>query len=56
MKKKRKAQPPNTTKPVSPAFGIEFPGGYKPIQNICTLSIDEPLQNFFREFIRQRGF
>ncbi len=38
-------------KTVSPAFGIEFSEGYKPIQNICTLSIDEPLQNFFREFI-----
>ena len=38
-------------KTVSPAFGIEFPSGYKPIQNICTLSIDEPLQKFFQEFI-----
>jgi DNA-binding transcriptional ArsR family regulator len=43
-------------KPVSPAFGIEFTGGYKPIQNICTLSIDEPLQNFFREFINNGVF
>src|SRR5665647_1973023 len=31
-------------KTVSPAFGIEFSGGYKPIQNLCPLSIDEPLQ------------
>jgi len=38
-------------KTVSPAFGIEFPLGYRPIQNICTLSIDEPLQKFFQEFI-----
>jgi DNA-binding transcriptional ArsR family regulator len=36
---------------VSPAFGIEFPEGYKPIQNICTLSIDDSLQKFFKEFI-----
>jgi hypothetical protein len=34
-----------------PAFGIEFPQGYKPIQNICALSLDEPLQKFFKEFI-----
>ncbi len=36
---------------VSPAFGIEFPSGYKPIQNMCMLSIDEQLQKFFKEFI-----
>jgi DNA-binding transcriptional ArsR family regulator len=42
-------------KTVSPAFGIEFAEGYKPVQNICTLSIDEPLQNFFREFL-DNGF
>ena len=35
----------------SPAFGIEFPEGYKPIQNICSQSLDEPLQKFFKEFI-----
>jgi DNA-binding transcriptional ArsR family regulator len=38
-------------KTVSQAFGIEFQGGYKSIQNICTLSIDESLQKFFLEFI-----
>src|SRR5450759_1259775 len=43
-------------KTVSPAFGIEFPQGYKPIQNICTLSIDEPLQKFFKEFIDNGTF
>lgn len=43
-------------KTVSPAFGIEFPGGYKPIQNICTLSIDESLQKFFHEFIDKGVF
>jgi DNA-binding transcriptional ArsR family regulator len=36
---------------ISPAFGIEFPHGYKPIQNVCTLSIDSQLQGFFKEFI-----
>jgi DNA-binding transcriptional ArsR family regulator len=43
-------------KTVSSAFGIEFPDGYKPIQNICTLSIDEPLQKFFNEFINNGVF
>ncbi len=38
-------------KTISPAFGIEFPDGYKPIQNICTLSLSQPLQKFFGEFI-----
>lgn len=38
-------------KAVSPAFGIEFPYGYKPIQNLCLLSIDKQLQEFFKEFI-----
>ena len=36
---------------VSPAFGIEFPFGYKPIQNLCTLTVDKQLQDFFKEFI-----
>jgi len=38
-------------KTVSPAFGIEFPEGYKPIHNVCTLSTDYMLQKFFKEFI-----
>ncbi len=41
---------------VSPAFGIEFPHGYKPIQNICSLSIDKQLQDFFKEFINNGVF
>ena len=48
---KKKGATAKYYKTVSPAFGIEFPKGYKPIQNICTLSIDEPLQKFFKEFI-----
>ena len=43
-------------KTVSPAFGIEFPSGYKPIQNLCTLSIDKQLQEFFKEFISNGVF
>jgi len=41
---------------VSPAFGIEFPLGYKPIQNLCTLSVGDQLQEFFKEFISDGVF
>ncbi len=41
---------------VSPAFGIEFPSGYKPIQNLCTLSVGDQLQEFFKEFISDGVF
>jgi DNA-binding transcriptional ArsR family regulator len=41
---------------VSPAFGIEFPYGYEPIQNMCTLTVDKLLQDFFKEFISQGVF
>ena len=45
---KKKGATAKYYKTISPAFGIEFPQGYKPIQNICTLSLDEPLQKFFK--------
>ena len=48
---KKKGATAKYYKTVSPAFGIEFPQGYKPIQNMCTLSLDEQLQKFFKEFI-----
>ncbi|MCL1978179.1 MAG: helix-turn-helix domain-containing protein [Candidatus Bathyarchaeota archaeon] len=38
-------------KTVSPAFGIELPENYRPIQNIHTLNVPEPLQKFFKEFL-----
>jgi DNA-binding transcriptional ArsR family regulator len=40
---------------VSPAFGIEFPEGYKPIQNLCLLGASEELQLFFKEFLDDSG-
>ena len=43
-------------KTVSPAFGIEFPYGYKPIQNFCLLSISVQLQEFFKEFVNNGTF
>jgi DNA-binding transcriptional ArsR family regulator len=41
---------------VSPAFGVEFPFGYRPIQNLCTLGISGQLQEFFKEFIHNGVF
>ncbi|MDI6846619.1 MAG: helix-turn-helix domain-containing protein [Candidatus Bathyarchaeia archaeon] len=42
-------------KAVSPAFGIELPQGYRTIQRLSLLSIDEQIQKFFKEFIREDG-
>jgi DNA-binding transcriptional ArsR family regulator len=42
-------------KAVSPAFGIELPLGYRIIQRLSLLSMDEQLQEFFKEFIRENG-
>ena len=53
---KKKGATAKYYKTVSPAFGIEFPYGYKPIQNLCTLSIDSHLQDFFKEFIKDGVF
>jgi DNA-binding transcriptional ArsR family regulator len=52
---KRKGPIARYYKTVSQAFGIEFPGGYKPIQNLSTLEIDEHLQKFFKEYIDANG-
>jgi len=52
---KRKGPIARYYKTVSQAFGIEFPHGYKPIQNLCTLEIDEHLQKFFKEYIDANG-
>ncbi|MCW3995107.1 MAG: helix-turn-helix domain-containing protein [Candidatus Bathyarchaeota archaeon] len=41
---------------VSPAFGIEFPSGYRQIQNFCLLGISDQLQEFFKEFINKGTF
>jgi DNA-binding transcriptional ArsR family regulator len=53
---KKKGATAKYYKTVSPAFGIEFPEGYKPIQNMCTLSLEEHLQMFFKEFIDNGTF
>jgi DNA-binding transcriptional ArsR family regulator len=53
---KKKGATAKYYKTVSPAFGIEFPYGYKPIQNMCTLTIDRQLHAFFKEFIKDGVF
>ena len=36
---------------MSPAFGIELPQGYKTIQRLSHIGMDEHIQKFFKEFI-----
>jgi DNA-binding transcriptional ArsR family regulator len=40
-------------KAVSSAFGIELPLGYRTIQRLSLLSMDEQIQGFFKEFIKK---
>jgi DNA-binding transcriptional ArsR family regulator len=40
-------------KAVSPAFGIELPQGYKTIERISLIGMDEQIQKFFKEFIKE---
>jgi len=42
-------------KVVSPAFGIELPVEYRPLQRLSLVSVDEQMQEFFKEFIRKDG-
>jgi DNA-binding transcriptional ArsR family regulator len=51
-----KGPPAKYYKTVSPAFGIEFPHGYKNIQNICSLGMNDKPQEFFKEFINNGVF
>jgi DNA-binding transcriptional ArsR family regulator len=52
---KKKGATAKYYKTVSPAFGIEFPKGYKTVQNISLLNMDEKIQRFFNEFISAKG-
>jgi DNA-binding transcriptional ArsR family regulator len=40
---------------VSPAFGIEFPQGYKTLQRTSIVSVSEQIQNFFKEYVNEDG-
>jgi len=48
---KKKGATAKYYKTISPAFGIEFPYGYKPIQNVCPFTVNNQLQDFFKEFL-----
>ncbi|MCW4054270.1 MAG: helix-turn-helix domain-containing protein [Candidatus Bathyarchaeota archaeon] len=52
---KRKGATAKYYKTVSLAFGIEFPQGYKTIQNLSLKVMDEQIQKFFKEFVNDMG-
>ncbi|TRO45699.1 ArsR family transcriptional regulator [Candidatus Bathyarchaeota archaeon] len=52
---KKKGATAKYYKTVSPAFGIEFPKGYKIIPKISLLNIDKQIQRFFNEFVDDKG-
>jgi DNA-binding transcriptional ArsR family regulator len=52
---KKKGATAKYYKTVSPAFGVEFPKGYKTIQNLSLQSMDEQIQRFFKEFVNGKG-
>lgn len=52
---KKKGATAKYYKTVSPAFGIEFPQGYRTINKLSLVSVDEQIQKFFKEFIRRNG-
>jgi DNA-binding transcriptional ArsR family regulator len=52
---KKKGATAKYYKTVSPAFGIEFPKGYKTIKSISLLNMYDKIQSFFKEFVNERG-
>jgi DNA-binding transcriptional ArsR family regulator len=42
-------------KAVSSAFGIELPQGYKTMERLSLIGMDEKIQRFFKEFITEDG-
>jgi DNA-binding transcriptional ArsR family regulator len=52
---KKKGATAKYYKTVSPAFGIEFPQGYKTIQSLSLLSMNAQIQRFFKEFVNEKG-
>ncbi len=52
---KKKGTTAKYYKTVAPAFGIEFPKGYKAIQNLSLLGLEKQLQKFFKEFVSENG-
>src|SRR4030043_2415236 len=52
---KKKGATAKYYKTVSPAFGIEFPQGYKTIRPLSLLSSEKHIQLFFKEFVNGNG-
>jgi DNA-binding transcriptional ArsR family regulator len=52
---KKKGATAKYYKAVSPAFGVEFPHGYKTIQNLSLQVMDKQIQKFFKEFVNSNG-
>lgn len=52
---KKKGATAKYYKTVSPAFGVEFPQGYKTMRNVSLLTVNELIQKFFREFVNEDG-
>jgi DNA-binding transcriptional ArsR family regulator len=52
---KKKGATAKFYKTVSPAFGVEFPHGYKTMQRPSLVSVNRQLQDFFQEFINKNG-
>jgi DNA-binding transcriptional ArsR family regulator len=52
---KKKGATAKYYKTVSPAFGIEFPRGYKIIRRLPLLSLEKQVQEFFKEFVNENG-
>ncbi|TRO53134.1 ArsR family transcriptional regulator [Candidatus Bathyarchaeota archaeon] len=52
---KKKGATAKYYKTVSPAFGIEFPKGYKTIPKISLLNIDKQIERFFNEVVDEKS-
>jgi DNA-binding transcriptional ArsR family regulator len=52
---KKKGATAKYYKAVSPAFGIEFPRGYKTIPSLSLIGLEKQVQEFFKEFVDEKG-
>ncbi len=53
--KKKKGAIAKYYRTVSPAFGVEFPEGYKVMSRPSLLGVSRQVQEFFKEFINEQG-
>jgi DNA-binding transcriptional ArsR family regulator len=54
-KEEKKGATARYFKAVSPAFGIELPQEYRSIKQLSLLTMEEQIQRFFKEFIKDDG-